>query len=357
MKKTNLSGSALIDHDLRLLINQSRPGVKLPSENAVAAKYNVARMTVSKVFHDLAACGLIERRRGSGSYVQGVKTITFLVPSPDFLNRPGYSSSTHMYFAGVLRAAAEMSVKVETLTATLDNDPNHIDFRQFDHIDEHSLVVVPSNWFASCFKLLSERRARVALLDSQARCYGSSQYTVNWLRLIADRRAALKTLLNKLRQNGSRRPAIATHFILTRNIPLSDIHTVRSLGSAGEGLVRIRLPKDVVGKTAFQKRSEIRKVLHKYYRKYNFDALIIDPATAVFGSNINTFCNLPPELPVCAMHVTDSRKKTDSEFCNCQVPAEKMGYDSVGLLLESSRSQGTIMYDYIFENLNLLDCI
>jgi LacI family transcriptional regulator len=46
------------------------PGARLPSENQLARKHGVSRPTVARALRELEHSGLIERRRGSGSYVR-----------------------------------------------------------------------------------------------------------------------------------------------------------------------------------------------------------------------------------------------------------------------------------------------
>jgi DNA-binding transcriptional MocR family regulator len=56
---------------LRDAIRAGAPGLgeAMPSENELAARYGVSRMTAGKVLGQLAAEGLIRRRRGVGSVV------------------------------------------------------------------------------------------------------------------------------------------------------------------------------------------------------------------------------------------------------------------------------------------------
>jgi GntR family transcriptional regulator/MocR family aminotransferase len=46
-----------------------RPGVRLPSERALAQEFGVSRATIVSAFHLLRGDGLIETRRGAGSWV------------------------------------------------------------------------------------------------------------------------------------------------------------------------------------------------------------------------------------------------------------------------------------------------
>ena len=67
-KKSNRKNNSLprdiILQELRSRIESSLPGTRLPSENALAIKFNTARMTVTRVFRQLEEEGLIERRKG-----------------------------------------------------------------------------------------------------------------------------------------------------------------------------------------------------------------------------------------------------------------------------------------------------
>lgn len=54
-----------------LLINgEWRPGDKIPSENELADKFNVSRITVRQAMQKLGTLGLLETRRGEGSFVK-----------------------------------------------------------------------------------------------------------------------------------------------------------------------------------------------------------------------------------------------------------------------------------------------
>lgn len=47
-----------------------RPGARLPSERALADEFDVSRATIVSAFHLLRGEGLIETRRGAGSWVR-----------------------------------------------------------------------------------------------------------------------------------------------------------------------------------------------------------------------------------------------------------------------------------------------
>src|SRR5271154_1996461 len=53
-----------------------QPGVRLPSERELVQAFGCARMTVHRALRELEADGLVERRRGSGSYVAALEPIS-----------------------------------------------------------------------------------------------------------------------------------------------------------------------------------------------------------------------------------------------------------------------------------------
>lgn len=57
------------DIEKRIVSGEWAPGFRLPFEVDLAKSYGVSRMTVNKVLTRLAAAGLIERRKKSGSFV------------------------------------------------------------------------------------------------------------------------------------------------------------------------------------------------------------------------------------------------------------------------------------------------
>ena len=97
---------------LRRRVRRSAPGDPLPSESELAARYRVSRMTARQAVQHLAAEGLVQRRRGAG---------TFVAPRPihrhegalmsftEDMRRRGMKASSRLLQAG-LRAATSADV-------------------------------------------------------------------------------------------------------------------------------------------------------------------------------------------------------------------------------------------------------
>ena len=55
---------------LELLLRNAEPGERLPSEPALAKRFDVSRTTIREVMSQLETEGFIQRRQGSGTYVR-----------------------------------------------------------------------------------------------------------------------------------------------------------------------------------------------------------------------------------------------------------------------------------------------
>lgn len=59
------------------------PGLRIPTEHELVARYGCARMTVHKAITALVAAGLIERRKKAGSFVASPHVQTAVIEIPD----------------------------------------------------------------------------------------------------------------------------------------------------------------------------------------------------------------------------------------------------------------------------------
>lgn len=67
---TSLSQRILNDIRAKIVSGEWVPGARIPFEHELTVQYSCSRMTVNKALTQLAASGLIERRRRSGSFVR-----------------------------------------------------------------------------------------------------------------------------------------------------------------------------------------------------------------------------------------------------------------------------------------------
>jgi GntR family histidine utilization transcriptional repressor len=95
------------DVERQILSGAWPPGTRIPSESELVTRYGCARMTVNKAMSNLAASGLIVRRRRSGSFVAPPKTQEPLTRIQDIQADVVASGRVHRYriLGRTLRAA------------------------------------------------------------------------------------------------------------------------------------------------------------------------------------------------------------------------------------------------------------
>jgi GntR family transcriptional regulator len=96
-----------IERWLRRRVRRSAPGDPLPTELELAARFGVSRMTARQAVQNLAAEGLVQRRRGAGTFVAPRpihRREGSLLSFTEDMRRRGMKSSSRLLQAG-LRAA------------------------------------------------------------------------------------------------------------------------------------------------------------------------------------------------------------------------------------------------------------
>ncbi len=110
-----MTGWEAIRSDLRARIaaRQWPPGAVLPTEAALAAEYGVARGTMARALADLAATGLVERRRRAGTRVAPVPVRRAVLAIPVIRREIEARGQVHSHRLLTRRAApAPLSVAV-----------------------------------------------------------------------------------------------------------------------------------------------------------------------------------------------------------------------------------------------------
>jgi GntR family transcriptional regulator len=92
--------------DLRSLISAAAPGDRLPSDAELCDKYGVSRMTARQAVQVVAADGLIDRRRGAGTFVRPQSVLRELGSPLSFtesMQRRGMTASSRILKWGEIR--------------------------------------------------------------------------------------------------------------------------------------------------------------------------------------------------------------------------------------------------------------
>ncbi|MEP9367122.1 histidine utilization repressor [Xanthobacter sp. VNH20] len=85
------------DIEAKILSGEWGPGYRIPYEHELMAQYGCARMTVNKVVSELAAAGLVERRRRAGSFVAAPRIQSAILQIPDIEAEITLRGETYRY--------------------------------------------------------------------------------------------------------------------------------------------------------------------------------------------------------------------------------------------------------------------
>jgi len=112
--------------------------LRLPSEQELAKKYEISVTAVRRGMEVMVNAGLLARRRGSGTYVNGApKKSTMRQADTILICRAVYHMPTHPYFGHIYPALyarlAELGWKVREYSAPpQDGDPSQVDYRSIE---------------------------------------------------------------------------------------------------------------------------------------------------------------------------------------------------------------------------------
>ena len=84
-----------------------RPGDRVPTEQDLAARYDCARATVSKALGELAAAGLVERRRKAGTFVAHPPVHSAVMTVPDLAELIAARGEAYGWLLKTMRTEAD----------------------------------------------------------------------------------------------------------------------------------------------------------------------------------------------------------------------------------------------------------
>src|SRR4029453_5754878 len=93
-----------IEGYLRSLVEGAGPGDPLPSEAELCERFSVSRMTVRQALQELTNDGLVERRRGQGTFVAHrpvPRRPGGFLSSPEEMHRGGPQATSRLLSAGL----------------------------------------------------------------------------------------------------------------------------------------------------------------------------------------------------------------------------------------------------------------
>ncbi len=344
--RSNELYQALLD-----FIAQSRPGMPLASENALAHRHHVSRTTVHKVLRQLEDDGMVVRRQGVGAFVKGRRTVTFLLPCPDYMTdeyQP-YNDGFLLNFQGAMKAAHDLGLSLEALPVAPVNNRDfnlsYIDHERLSEVGPDSMIVC-SAYFCMLYELFCRRRAKVAVMGSQYEHYGYRNYRRDFYSVDADMHGAMDRILDYCRARGKRRIALVKCGVAEKKFPLNNAY---SKWCARHRMPEIfhSFPGESSGSDAFS-----RGLIAKLHRETGFDALVFQHTGFIHASGtIQDILELPPDMLVFGVNFQRNYSPGLAPFPRCMVDAFKLGYEAVRILVDSPRHGATRTFPYVFYDL------
>lgn len=101
---------------LELLLRNAEPGERLPSEPALAKRFDVSRTTIREVMSQLETEGFVQRRQGSGTYVRRQplledESLLHFVDFPTLISKQGHTPAMRQLGFVQQRAGAFFSTR------------------------------------------------------------------------------------------------------------------------------------------------------------------------------------------------------------------------------------------------------
>ena len=207
-KENKKSVHTQLTDELRSQALRMATGDKLPSENMLCRRYQLARMTVSKALNELVNEGIVYRKQGKGTFVNEptATPVYFLIPYAGTL-QSGNVALNGVY-SGVLQEAKERNIKTELLVASPTNQRKDIDWELFNSMRPGSKILIYGFWFARLFDLLKAKNCRVVFINPQWECEEAlAAITSSWYSLVIDRVNAIHRVIKYLHNTGCGRVA------------------------------------------------------------------------------------------------------------------------------------------------------
>ena len=269
----------------RIVSGTYAANTKLPKEFELAEQYGVARGTLRMALQQLENEQLIERVKGQGTYVrkkapESRDVITYLLPCPDYMTKNGSFAFRHrMAMEGVMKRCQELNCRMETIAVSPTNSLNDIDWRQLEHLDSESRVIISAGWFFPLFDFLKKRRCKVfcgcnhniRLSDPFEPIPPERHPSRDWFWHTDDAAYSYELAVGKLWGKGCRSIAVASNWLdQPKGIPLQGYR---------DGLRAYGLKRDLRWELTpkLPPWPYLKEGLVKWYKKEKFDGLLLCP--------------------------------------------------------------------------------
>jgi DNA-binding LacI/PurR family transcriptional regulator len=203
-----LSSKKILE-ELRVRIGRLQKDDCFLSEAKLCEEFSISRMTANKINNQLVNEGLLYRIKGSGTYVKAPhapeQAIRVLLPCPDyFLFDCTYNM--RLLLAGMLDKAKLTNIRIQGVPVSKVNNPEKIDWDEFESFNSETIVLVSGLWFKQVFSFLHKRKCKVIFCDfNSARQADYPKYFSEWTMLRLDIQKEMADTVQKLSALGFKR--------------------------------------------------------------------------------------------------------------------------------------------------------
>lgn len=331
---------------LRSFAGESCPGRQYPSQWQLSRKFNISRSTVEKAFKILENEGLLEKKKGAGSFVPGRKTIRFLMPGKNILTRMDSDGFTvRERLEGCMNCATERNLGIELLYLSPNDNMFEMDCQSIRNLNNSSMIVL-QDWFFTAFPEIEKKSLKSALISSGNINYGSNQYIRQWNKFIIDRPGGITQAMQILYDCGCRRIAIAGHYInYCQGLEIAAYRNFISQHNMPELSAEL-------SSSATSYSPEWREKIAALYQQGRFDGLLIFCREYLaVQKSIHEYLNIPENVKIIAWNFFKELAPGIPPLPCFNPQNRQIGYDAVNSLLDSSRRGISKVYQVEFKNL------
>jgi GntR family transcriptional regulator len=168
-----------IENWLRARVMEGREGDTLPSESELTAQFGVSRMTARQAVQNLAAEGLVRRRRGSGTFIAPRPLHRHAGPLMSFtedMRRRGLTASSTLLSAQVREA-----IPAEADALRLGDKPRVVAIDRLRLADATPMAIEHATLLPECALVLADDLESTSLHESLRRLGRIPTVALTWI--------------------------------------------------------------------------------------------------------------------------------------------------------------------------------
>jgi len=269
--------------ETEIISGKLQPGCRMKSVREIADSFSVSLCSVQVALETLEEKGLIERKRGSGTFIREHNmtkdnTVYFLVPTASHITSKYEECITHrrlMYGAICAAAPGQLVQPIAVSRVNVRNlgeNPELIDWEAIKRIPPGANVFVDCLWYKDIIPFLAERSVRGLLLAHQyeQECpeIFKTIHDAGWSIITLDRFTAIQRVLEYLHSMGRRK------IVALKAYEMQPGHPFRRGFISGYEKCGMAFRDDFFQECPSEKWDSIENVILELWEKTKFDAMV-----------------------------------------------------------------------------------